>query len=291
MDQLSKMRDKRRSAWRTPEPPLRSAGQPYIWAIGSGKGGVGKTTLAACLALRLAARGWTTLLVDGDLNLPNLHCLFERAQAVPADAFVFGKKTLAEIVCPASERLDVFAPTEISSTLGDYTEVFLEKIVSAARCVYDVVLIDLANSFSALHHKACQVADEISVVLTPEPATIINGYAFVKLARRSNAKLCLSLIHNRVDPARDPESTVDQFNRIAGHFLKEKFACRGMFARDAKLDLYWQESIPVTRWDALQGEVRAIGTALDRFIVDQKQAVFSVRRPSKTAEPCQEKRV
>ncbi|PYS95825.1 MAG: hypothetical protein DMF50_07110, partial [Acidobacteria bacterium] len=50
-----------------------SAGRPQVWAVGGGKGGTGKSLVAASLAIHLAQMGRRVVLVDGDLGTPNLH--------------------------------------------------------------------------------------------------------------------------------------------------------------------------------------------------------------------------
>src|SRR5688572_9272529 len=52
-------------------PSLES--RPELWAIGGGKGGTGKSLLAASLGIHFAERGRRVVLVDGDLGTPNLH--------------------------------------------------------------------------------------------------------------------------------------------------------------------------------------------------------------------------
>ncbi len=49
---------------------------PRIWAIGGGKGGVGKSVLAANLGVVLAKRRQRVVVVDADLGGANLHTLF-----------------------------------------------------------------------------------------------------------------------------------------------------------------------------------------------------------------------
>ena len=60
----------------TPPPPSALPGVAHIIAVGSGKGGVGKTTLAVNLAIALAKLGFRTGIVDADIYGPNVPLMF-----------------------------------------------------------------------------------------------------------------------------------------------------------------------------------------------------------------------
>ncbi|MDQ7052427.1 MAG: P-loop NTPase [candidate division KSB1 bacterium] len=78
MDQLSGLRQilREQTVFEPPQP----AAFPWIWSICSGKGGTGKSLLAAGAALTLARQGKKVLLLDGDFNLPGLQVFFNHLE-------------------------------------------------------------------------------------------------------------------------------------------------------------------------------------------------------------------
>jgi flagellar biosynthesis protein FlhG len=198
-----------------------SAASPRLWAIGGGKGGVGKTVVASSLAVAFAQRGRRCVLVDADLGGANLHTVL----GVPRPP-----ATLSSFLQGRVARLeDVACPTPVPGL----------RLVSGADAVFDAANPHHARKQKLLRHLSRLDADEVFVdlsagssfnvvdfflaaprgllVVTPEPTSIENAYHFLKaawfralrgaaqepqvrkivqdvLARRSRPKLPLALI-------------------------------------------------------------------------------------------------
>ncbi len=169
-----------------PPAPDQPAGPPAIWAIGGGKGGVGKSVIAANLAAALAATGRRTALVDADLGGANLHTLL----GVPSP-----QRGLADFIARRAETLDeVMVPTpvdhlwllsgarallEAANPHHSQKEKILRHLVMMPA---DVVVIDLGagSAFNVLDFFL--VADRGVLVLVPEATSVENGYHFLKAA-------------------------------------------------------------------------------------------------------------
>lgn len=158
--------------------------KPVIWAVGGGKGGVGKSLVSILLAMALARRNHKTVLVDTDLGGANLHTLMGIKTPVRTlNDFVTRKygsideirmRTQVdnlELVCGASEILSLANPQYAQKS----------KIVhSILHLSADHVVLDLGagTSFNVLDFFL--IADKPIVVLTPQPISIQNAYSFVR---------------------------------------------------------------------------------------------------------------
>lgn len=240
---------------------------PWVWSIASGKGGVGKTTIAAALAVMLARRGARILLAEGDLHLPNLHYLFPDGRGADLDMWISGKRNLEMLICRVEKNLHVFAPSDAPSVQGELSGHYVEKILAAAGDKYDFLLFDLANGFLPVHQKICQISDELSVLSTAEPASVANAYAFIKLARRENADLFLNVIINKSVCAEAGQDAFEKLNAITDHFLSEQLQLEAIVLADPRIARFWQENIPIAQWP----EANSLFQGLSKLIETKPQ--------------------
>ncbi|MDF1563815.1 MAG: P-loop NTPase [Deltaproteobacteria bacterium] len=164
---------------------LRTALEPTVWAVGGGKGGVGKTLFSVNLAVAMARRGERVVLVDADLGGANCHTVLGLASP---------QRCLADFISRKVERLDeVLVPTTIpnlwlaSGSRGleaaNPRHVQKLKLLRHVRQLdVDHVLMDLGagSAFNVLDFFLA--ADERIVVVAPEPTSIENAYHFLKSA-------------------------------------------------------------------------------------------------------------
>ncbi len=161
-------------------------GAPVIWAVGGGKGGVGKTVITANLAITLAKLGKRCVAIDADLGGANLHTVL----GIPNP-----KRTLSDFLTRAVNRLDeVTAPTTHpnlrfvsgSKALLDMANPrFTQKeriIRHLLELDADIVLLDLGagTAFNTLDFFI--IADRGILVVLPEPTSVENAYHFIKAA-------------------------------------------------------------------------------------------------------------
>lgn len=167
-------------------PPDPTAASPKIWAIGGGKGGVGKSFVATNLAVCMARNGRNVVIVDGDLGGANLDTLFgcQRPTKTLADFFDRRVERLADIAMPTGvEGLALVAGD--SDTLGSANPAHAQKLklVRHLRTLpCDLVIVDLGAGTSFNTLDLYLAADVGVVVTTAEPTSVQNAFAFVKTA-------------------------------------------------------------------------------------------------------------
>jgi flagellar biosynthesis protein FlhG len=159
---------------------------PKIWAIGGGKGGVGKSTLSLILAFWLARAGKKTILMDVDLGGANVHTLMGITTPVRTlnDYLKRRYDTLEEICIDTEvENLRIICGAgDILSLANPHVAQKAKIIQNICKLQADYVVLDLGagTSFNVLDF--FNMADKKIVVLTPQPISIQNAYAFVRNA-------------------------------------------------------------------------------------------------------------
>jgi len=180
-----------------------------IWSVGGGKGGIGKSLLAAALGYELARLGRRVILVDADLGGANLHtCLGLSAP----------EKTLGDFILRRAEHIeDVVVDTGLpglrlisgaSDFLGAANIKHLQKVrvLSRIRALdVDVVILDLGAGTSVNVIDFFLISDLGLLMLVPEPTSIESSYRFLRSAlyRRLRAVAPTEAIRQLVDAAGD----------------------------------------------------------------------------------------
>lgn len=212
---------------------------PRLTAIGSGKGGTGKTFIALTLAQAFADLGERVLVCDADLGLSNTAVHLGLAACGDLPGFLSGRTTLkdsiAAVVIQGHERFDLMAAPAGSGVLGDATGAAAAKLAHALRrCIgYDRVIIDLGAGIGDPVLTLAADADDALVVMTPDPAALTDAYAFVKLVMRRTGGRTPSMIVNQAANAAEAKRTADVLSNSARTFLKVAPAFLGYVPSDA----------------------------------------------------------
>lgn len=158
--------------------------QPRIWAVGGGKGGVGKSLICANVCWVMARRGRRVLAVDLDLGGANLHtCLGVTPPKLGIGDWVEGRVThLKQLMVPTSQAglLHISGyndPLKILSMMENRVEDFLHQL---REMEFDEVFIDLGAGTHDLTIKFFSAADEGLLSILPEPTSVENAYRFIR---------------------------------------------------------------------------------------------------------------
>ncbi len=159
---------------------------PKVWAVGGGKGGVGKSVISTLLAFWLTRMDKQAILVDTDLGGANLHTLMGiKSPPRTLNDFITRKFDSLEDICipSAIENLRLISGAgEILSLANPKFAQKVKIIQSIFRLDADYIVLDLGagTSFNALDFFL--VAHQKIAVLSPQPTSIQNAYAFVRNA-------------------------------------------------------------------------------------------------------------
>lgn len=157
---------------------------PKIWAVGGGKGGVGKSIISTLLAFWLTRMGKRTILVDMDLGGANLHTLLGiKSPPRTLNDFITRKYDSLEDICLSPEIENLRFISGAGQILSLANPKFAQKvklIKGIFKLDADYVLLDLGagTSFNTLDFFL--VAHKKIAVLTPQPTAIQNAYGFVR---------------------------------------------------------------------------------------------------------------
>jgi len=216
--------------------------------IASGKGGVGKSNVAANLAVALGERGARVLLVDADLSQANLDLLLGVHPRFDLQHLLSGEKTPEEIVVqgPAGVKLVPAASGVPELTeLDDYRRECLLRGLSQLEADVDLVLIDTASGVSKQTTAFCLAADDVAVVTTPEMPAFSDAYALIKLLQSQGATRAPHLLANMVSSAEEAEETAHRIRLVARRFLQLELDSWGFIPFDPSVPRAVRRQEPV----------------------------------------------
>lgn len=154
--------------------------------MGGGKGGVGKSLLAANLAVAIAQRGQRVMLVDGDLGMANLHTLFGIERPGPGLQALISREVadLGQVAVPTVvPNLTLIPGSYAASGAANIGHAQKQKLIRHLRGLdTDVVVIDIGAGVTYNTLDLFDAADLRIVVMTSQVTSIQNGYGFLKNA-------------------------------------------------------------------------------------------------------------
>jgi len=198
----------------------------HLTAIGSGKGGTGKTLIAVSLAHAFAHLGERVLLCDADLGLSNAGVHLGLSDAGDLPGVLARKRTLddavARVACGPHKGFDILAAPSGSGALADAGEDDIETLIDALAHAsrYDRVLIDLGAGVDAKVMQFAAHADETLLIVTPDPASLTDAYAFAKLLLRRTTARVPQLLVNMALNATEGRRIAEALTASARAFLK-----------------------------------------------------------------------
>lgn len=209
----------------TPIPIFRNlnTGQNQITLIASGKGGVGKTWYSISYAFALARLGKRVLLFDGDLGMANIDIQLGLMPEKDLGSYISGEFSLEDIIQSyPNGAFDIIAGrsgTGDLANLSDQRFSLLKNDITKIAKNYDHIILDLGAGIGRSVRQLSQLADRCLVIVTDEPTSITDAYAFIKVTRSSIPNLKLELVVNQAQSIEQGRQTYSTLESVCENFL------------------------------------------------------------------------
>lgn len=193
-----------------------------VIAVTSGKGGVGKTSIVANLGFALSRLGKRVVILDADLGLGNLDVLLGLAPKYNLSHVLTGQKSIEEVMVEGPGRIRILPASsgiqELTRLTRDQKIEILTQLdrLSAAA---DILLIDTGAGISSNVMYFNAAAQEILVTVAPEPTSITDAYALMKVLSLRHAVKHFQLIVNLAATVQEADEVFRQLSLVAGRFL------------------------------------------------------------------------
>lgn len=197
-------------------------GCPCVLSFTSGKGGVGKTNIVTNIALALAQRGKRVLILDADLGLANVDVLLGLAPTHTIKHVLSGERTLEDILLRGPGGILILpagsgVPELVD--LSDTEKLFLLTEMEELGDSVDVLLIDTSAGISENVLYFNIAAERRVVVVTPEPTSVTDAYALIKVLAGRHHIRTFSILINWAKNGQEAQKVFHQLSAVTDRFL------------------------------------------------------------------------
>lgn len=223
------------------------AKMPLVYSVLSGKGGVGKTSIAVNLGISLSQQGKKVLILDADIGMSNSNILL--GAYVKHDIFDALEEDVdfREIIVKTEHGVDLISGGADFFKLEGLTKEKQDKVVEELAVLeeYDVLIVDNGAGISRQSIAFTIIGDEILLVTTPEPTAITDAYRVLKIISLYELKKNVKVIVNQSRNEESGQKAFEKLSKTASRFLKIELEFLGEIFNDIRVNKAVMEEVPL----------------------------------------------
>jgi flagellar biosynthesis protein FlhG len=193
-----------------------------VMTVSSGKGGVGKSNIVVNLALAFDRMGKKVLILDADLGLANIDLLLGLTPKFNVSHVLSGAKKFREVLVQGPGNIRIMPASsgvQQLTQLTDEQKLLFLQMLEDVEAEIDVLLIDTAAGISDTVLYFNLAAQERIIVVTPEPTSLTDAYALIKVLFVRHGERYFKVLANAVESERAGKVIFGNISKVAEHFL------------------------------------------------------------------------
>ncbi len=248
-----------------------------VIAISSGKGGVGKTSVSTNLGIALATLGAKVCILDADTGLANINILLNLRPEFTIEHLLNGEKNIDEIILDGPNGIKVVpAASGISecAALNQEQHQILSKALSQLESRFDYLLIDTAAGIGETVLAFLASAQYCVLVITPEPTSLTDAFALIRVMKRKQLKQPIYTIVNRAASPQKANEVFRRFSAAAKKYLQIRIGYMGSIAEDPMISsaVCLQTPLIIAQPQSPASQcIQALATRIDNKLVASKK--------------------
>ena len=182
-----------------------------VYTIAGGKGGVGKTTTVASIAVALHDAGESVALIDADLSMANLAAMIDVEHGAGIHQVLAGDADLADVTLEIEDGLTIVPGDHGLDLVSEADPANLREVVTPLAERHDVVLVDTGAGLDHETLVATGLADGVLLTTTQHTESIADTKKTAEFVEHANAKV-LGAVLTRTEPDTDLASVADELD-------------------------------------------------------------------------------
>ncbi|BCJ95226.1 site-determining protein [Anaerocolumna cellulosilytica] len=217
-------------------------GMSRVITVTSGKGGVGKSNVSVNLAINLSRQGKRVVILDADFGLANVEVMLGIRPKYNMADLMFRGRELQDIITKGPENIGFISG---GSGIQELTNVTKSQITYLTQKLYeldslaDIIIIDTGAGITDSVLEFVTASSEVLLVATPEPTSITDAYALLKILNRklefSSNQTAIKMLANRVDSKEAGKQLYTKLNLVVERFLTIKMEFLGSIPQDSNV--------------------------------------------------------
>ena len=196
-----------------------------VITITSGKGGVGKSSVAVNLAVQLRKLGKRVIIFDADLGLANAEVMFGAIPKYNLSDLIYQGRDIREIITPGPMDIGFISGGSGIVTMNNLTKdqiSYLVHSLSKLDELADVILIDTGAGVSDSVLEFVIASPEVILVTTPEPSSLTDSYSLLKALYRNPGfiknGIQIHVVANKVNSVQEGKLVYDKLESVVSQF-------------------------------------------------------------------------
>ena len=193
-----------------------------VFAVTSGKGGVGKTNISVNLGVSLSEMGHRVALLDADMGLANVDILLGLQPKFNLAHVIDGERSLKEIIVEGPAGLKIIPASSGIQKMSELSAIEQAAVIRSFSEIdgdIDILIVDTAAGISSSVVNFARACHDIIVVLCDEPTSLTDAYAFIKLLSRDYGIFRFQVLANMVDNARQGQILFSKLRKVTDSYL------------------------------------------------------------------------
>lgn len=218
-----------------------------IIAVTSGKGGVGKSNFVLNVGICLAMMDHRVCILDADLGLANIDVLLGIRPQRTLEDVILGETGIGDIIIRTDYRVDLIPGCSGTQDIADLSRGRIEalvKQVSSISASSDYLLVDTASGISTGVISFLMAAPEVIIGVTPEPTSLTDAYAMIKVLRKNEYQGRISMFSSMVKNSSSGHNLYKKISSASQRFLDTHVEYLGSIYQDEKLSRAVSDQVP-----------------------------------------------
>lgn len=255
-----------------------------VVTITSGKGGVGKSSIAVNLAIQLRKLGKKVIIFDADLGLANVEVMFGTIPKCNLSDLIYQGKDIKEIITEGPMEIGFISGGSGVVTMNNLTKdqiAYLVHSLSKLDELADIIIVDTGAGVADNVLEFVIASPEVLLVTTPEPSSLTDSYSLLKALYRNPGftknEIKINVVANKVNSSMEGQMVFDKLDSVVSQFLNGTLNYFGMIPQDTNIEKAVRQQKTVSLMTPEANSSKAF-EVLARNLVNDEQNLFVMKR-------------